>query len=150
MTESEAYASAVGLLARREHSARELAVKLAAKGGDPETVATVIVRLIDERLQSDARYTEAYLRQRSEKGYGPMRIRAELRERGIDDGLIAQEFRRAEAAGEVDWFEVAAVAHAKKYGGRGIEDMKDRAKRTRFLQYRGFGHEQIAAALGHE
>ncbi|MCW8917789.1 MAG: recombination regulator RecX [Gammaproteobacteria bacterium] len=150
VTESDAYASAIGLLARREHSARELLQKLAARGADVETAAAVLARLIHERLQSDARFTEAYLRQRSEKGYGPQRIQAELRERGVEEALIGAQLRQAVEEGEIDWFERAAAAYAKKYGGRPIEDMKERAKRMRFLQYRGFSHEQVAAALKSE
>lgn len=145
--ESEAYAVAVGLLARREHSARELVSKLHSRGFAPEVVDPVLARLAAERLQSDERFAEVYLRQRSEKGYGPERIRAELRERGIDDPLISTRFRQAEDEGEIDWFERAEAAYAKKYGKRPIEDLQERAKRQRFMQYRGFTHEQIAAAI---
>jgi regulatory protein len=145
--ESEAYAAAIGLLARREHAARELAGKLRSRGFDAAVIEQVLARLADERLQSDERYAEVYLRQRGGKGYGPERIRAELRERGIDDALIAANFRRAEEEEGIDWFELAARAYAKKFGNRPIEDMKDRAKRQRFMQYRGFSHEQIAEAI---
>ncbi|MFO7593808.1 MAG: regulatory protein RecX [Pseudomonadota bacterium] len=147
-SEAEAYTVAVGLLARREHSARELAGKLKSRGFADTVVEAVLARLEAERLQSDERFTEAYLRQRSQKGYGPQRIAAELRERGIDDPLISSQFRQAEEEGELDWFELAAAAYRKKYGARPIEDMKDRAKRQRFMQYRGFTHEQIAEAMG--
>jgi regulatory protein len=149
-TESEVYATAVGLLARREHSVKELATKLRARGIGAGLIESVISRLIDERLQSDERFAEVYLRQRSLKGYGPIRIGVELRERGIDDGLISAQLRRAEDEGEIDWFERAAAAYAKKYSGRPIEELKERAKRMRFLQYRGFSHEQIAAAIESE
>jgi regulatory protein len=147
LNESEAYTTAVGLLARREHSARELGGKLHSRGFAPAVVESVLARLVAERLQSDERYAEAYLRQRSGKGYGPERIRAEMRERGVSDSLIAASFRRAEEEGEVDWFELATATYSKKFGGRPIEDMKDKAKRQRFMQYRGFNHEQIAEAI---
>jgi regulatory protein len=146
-SEAEVYAKAVELLARREHSAQELARKLCTRGCDPVLIESVLARLEAERLQSDARYTEVYLRQRSEKGYGPQRIRAELQERGVDERLINEAMRRAEDEGEVDWFERAATVYARKFGGRPVEDLKDRAKRQRFLQYRGFSHEQIAAVV---
>jgi len=145
--ESEAYATALGLLARREHSARELSAKLHSRGFVPEVVEAVLARLAAERLQSDERFAEVYLRQRSDKGYGPERIRVELRERGIDDQLIAARFRQAAEEGEIDWCALAATAYTKKYGGRPAEDIKERAKRQRFMQYRGFTHEQIAAAI---
>jgi len=147
LSEPEAYATAVGLLARREHSARGLAAKLHARGAGAPLIESLLARLIEERLQSDERFAEAYLRQRSDKGYGPLRISAELRERGIADPLISAQLRQAEREGAIDWFERAAVTYAKKYGGRPIADIKERAKRMRFLQYRGFSHEQIAAVL---
>jgi len=145
--ETEAYAVSVGLLVRREHSARELARKLRLRDFESRVIESVLERLAMERLQSDERFTEIYLRQRSEKGYGPQRICAELGERGIDDRLIAARLREAEAEGEIDWFERAETVYTRKYGGRPIEDMKDMAKRLRFMQYRGFTHEQIAAAI---
>jgi regulatory protein len=150
VTESEVYATAVGLLARREHSVRELTVKLGARGVSAVMAAAVINRLIAERLQSDERFAEVYLRQRSDKGYGPLRISAELRERGIADHLVAAQLRRAEEQGEIDWFERAAAAYAKKYGEWPVADIRERAKRMRFMQYRGFTHEQSAAALKSE
>jgi len=150
LTEVDIYATAVGLLARREHSLKELTTKLRSRGAEVALIESVLERLIGERLQSDERYTEAYLRMRSEKGYGPQRIVVELRERGISDALISAQFRQAESSGELDWFERAATAYRKKFGIRPIEDIKERAKRMRFLQYRGFGHEHIAAALEDE
>ena len=145
--ESEAYAVSVGLLARREHSARELAGKLRSRGFEAGVIDSVLERLAAERLQSDERFAEVYLRQRSGKGYGPQRIAAELGERGIDDGLISACFRQAEAEKEIDWFERAEAVYARKFGDRPIEDMKERAKRLRFMQYRGFTQAQIAAAI---
>lgn len=146
-TESEVYATAVGLLARREHSQREFETKLTTRGVMPELIESVLNRLVDERLQSDERFAEAYLRQRSGKGYGPRRIVAELRERGVDDALVSAQFREAVAQGEIDWYERAASVYSKKFGDRPIEDMKERAKRMRFLQYRGFDHDHIAVVL---
>ena len=149
-TESAVYATAIGLLARREHSVKELATKLASREVASGLIESVITRLIDERLQSDERYAEVYIRLRSDKGFGPLRIKVELRERGIDDALIAAQFRQADDEGEIDWFELAAAAYAKKYGAKPIEDIKERAKRMRFMQYRGFDHEQIATAMDNE
>lgn len=150
LNHAEAYALAVGLLARREHSARELTAKLSSRGAPPELCAEVLQRLVAERLQSDERFVEAYLRQRSQKGYGPQRIAAELRERGIDDALIGTGMRQAEEEGEVDWFALAVAAYRKKFGSGRPADIRERAKRQRFMLYRGFSHEQIAEAMGRQ
>ncbi|MDH5785231.1 MAG: recombination regulator RecX [Chromatiales bacterium] len=147
LSEKESYSFAIGLLARREHSARELMIKLDNRGVDREVATRVITQLRAERLQSDERFTEAYLRQRSGKGYGPLRIRMELRERGIDDDLISAQFRRAEEVGELEWFNLASEVYRKKYGDHPVDGVKERAKRLRFMQHRGFDHEQVAAVL---
>ena len=56
-TESGVYATAVGLLARREHSVKELATKLASREVASGLIELVITRRIDERPQSEERDT---------------------------------------------------------------------------------------------
>lgn len=148
LDKSKGYVTSVELLAKREHSAQELVYKLLKRGFSEEVVESVLARLGNENLQSDVRYTEVYIHQRSQKGYGPQRIAAELRERGIDDALIGTAMRQAEEEGEVDWFALAVAAYRKKFGGDGPADIRERARRQRFMLYRGFSHEQIAEAMG--
>ena len=47
----------MGLLARREHSARELSHKLKSRDYDEVSIQAVIESLIDEGLQSDDRFS---------------------------------------------------------------------------------------------
>src|SRR5690554_546207 len=82
--------AALRLLARREHSVAELSRKLLQRGWrEPEAEAT-IARLAAENLQSDQRFAESYARSRAARHYGPLRIRAELAERGIDRDLASR------------------------------------------------------------
>lgn len=126
--------AAMDLLARREHSYRELHRKLCARFIDADLVCTEINRLRDERLQSDERFAEAYLHSRAQRLYGPLRIRLELRERGIDDRLIAQVMQQS----AVDWRANLQRLIVTKFGRAAPRDLKEKAKRLRFLQYRGF------------
>ena len=135
--------AALNLLSRREHCRAELLAKLLARGHEPDAIGPVLDALEDERLLSDARYAESYLRVRSSKGYGPQRIRAELRERGVDTGLIHESMSEAQN----DWFELARQVREKRFGHALPGDFKERAKQMRFLQYRGFDSAQIHAAL---
>ena len=51
---------------------------------------------------------------------------------------------------EVDWFELALSTYVKRYGtGCQVKsmDIKEKAKRMRFMQYRGFTMEQVAYAM---
>ncbi|WJW74736.1 regulatory protein RecX [Thiohalobacter sp. IOR34] len=138
--------TALGLLARREHSRLELGRKLAQRGYPAALVEGVLDALGAEGLQSDSRFAESYVYSRSGRGFGPQRIRAELRERGIDDGLI--EASLADAG--VDWARLAAEAWHKRFAGRPPADYRERARQQRFMLNRGFTHEQIQAVFRNE
>ena len=131
------------LLARREHSRLELHEKLSRRfAGCQELIQSETEKLTAEGLQSDARLAEAYVRARSNRGQGPRKIRMELRQKGISDDLILSAFNEC----ETDWFELAAMASLKKFGAEPATDMKERARRGRFLQQRGFDFEHISEA----
>lgn len=126
--------AAMDLLARREHSRRELRQKLAQRFPDSEHIDSELDRLCSERLQSDARFAESYLHSRAQRLYGPLRIKAELRERGIAEEVIAEVF----AAAHIDWLDNLRKLELGKFGCTPPVDWRERAKRLRFLQYRGF------------
>ena len=131
------------LLARREHSRAELAGKLRARGADPVILETVLDELAAARLQSDARYAEQYMRQRAERGYGPLRIVQELRQRGVADSQVDVALAQTGS----DWMKLAAAVRTKRFGGALPRDIRDRAKQVRFLEYRGFAADQIRQVL---
>lgn len=137
-------AAAIRLLARREHGRVELARKLSV---DFAAAAVLIERVLDqlaaEGLQSDTRFAEVFVASRVRRGQGPQRIRRELTERGIDIELIQHTLTRA----EVDWCALALTVSAQKFGRKSAEDWPERARRARFLQYRGFGADEIQAIL---
>lgn len=142
--EAELREAALRLLARREHSRVELAHKLIRRGWPESGVSAMVEKLAGEGLQSDERYAESYARQRAEKYYGPVRIRAELAERGVDGALIDRVVR----AVEVDWFEQAAAWYERRYGGRPCDDLGEKSRRQQALARRGFAHEHIRELLG--
>ncbi|GAB4290635.1 MAG: recombination regulator RecX [Thiohalomonadaceae bacterium] len=137
--QDDPYPRAIALLAQREHSARELERKLCDKGFPFERVAECIARLQQERLQSDARYAESYVRMRAGKGYGPLRIRAELAERGVADAFMAPPLEEMDG----QWSELAEQARRKRFGNKLPKDFQERARQARFLQYRGFATEHF-------
>ncbi|MEQ8231345.1 MAG: regulatory protein RecX [Gammaproteobacteria bacterium] len=129
-------------LARREHSRRELERKLDARGLDRAAVAAVLDDLAGRGLQDDARFAASYLRSRAEKGFGPRRISAELRERGVDDATV----NTALAAADTDFAALACRVRERKF--RTLpRSLPERAKQTRFLEYRGFESIHIRHAL---
>ena len=135
--------AALELLARREHSRRELTRKLVARGFPDEVVAPVLERLERTGALADARFTDSFVRSRIAKGQGPQRIRAELAQRGIADGEAEGVLRAA----DVDWLVTIRAVRAKRFGPELPRDYTERARQARFLQYRGFDSAQIRAAL---
>ncbi len=113
--------------------------KLRAKGYDPDLIEALIEQLGQEGLQSDTRYADSYLYSRTQKGYGPVRLRQELKERGVDDTTIENSLENL----EIDWTERLTEVRKKKFGETIPKDYKEQAKESRFLQYRGFTSEQI-------
>ncbi len=129
--------AAMDLLARREHTRVELKRKLLKRFDDAELIDEQLARLVDENLQSDARYAESFVRQRFDRGHGPLRIRQEMRQRGIQD----DEIESAMLADEFDWHESAQRVLERKFGPAPPADIKEKARRVRFMQYRGFSAE---------
>ncbi len=136
--------AALRLLARREHAFVELVRKLERKGWPAVHVPSVVQDLADAGLQSDERFAEVYVRSRAEKAYGPLRIRAELSERGIDRALV----ERAMAELEVDWLAQAAKWYGRRYGDVPVTDLKEKSRRQQALARRGFAGEHIRELLG--
>lgn len=133
------------LLARREHSFQELNTKLKRRFRDnPDLIVQELQKLSEQRLQSDSRMVEAFVRSRINKGQGSIKIRAELRNRGIADNLIEKGILDA----EVDWFALIERVTERKFGNSKVVDLREKARRARFLQQRGFSFEQISAVLG--
>ncbi len=134
---------ALDLLARREHSLAELRAKLAARGFPAEEVEGVVTALADKGLASNSRFLESFIASRIRKGQGPIRIRAELRQRGIDGATADAALAEAH-----DWRALARDVRTTRFGAEPPADIRDRARQARFLEYRGFTAEQIRASFG--
>lgn len=140
----------MNLLARREHSRHELADKLSTRyrqmepsaGSKPfnEVLEQVLDRLQADGLLSDARFAEAYVRSRIQRGFGPLSIRYDLRQRGVDAELI-----QAWLPEDNDfWLEHLDQVLRRKYDEADLASREPRIlqKLQRFVVSRGFssGH----------
>ncbi|EPC02826.1 hypothetical protein L861_23735 [Litchfieldella anticariensis FP35 = DSM 16096] len=150
MLESQAspYNDAIRLLARREYSRAELEARLMAKGYDDEDVAACLERLAEEKLQSDARFSEHFIRSRVGRGQGPLKILAELGNRGIAGEFARSALAEYEASEAVDWYWLACDTLSRRFSSPG-DSPRERARRERFLAGRGFDFEQVRHALSH-
>ena len=131
------------LLARREHSRRELAAKLERRFSE-EDLPEILDGLERDGLLSDRRFCESYTRMRSEAGFGPLRLRAELRQRGVAEGLIDEIWNEL----PLDWWHILSRLNDKKYRGQVCADRREAARRARFFQQRGFPPSLISDLLG--
>ena len=136
-------ATAMNLLARREHSTQELRDKLLTRGFADDEIVPALQTLSREGLLSDERFTESFIHSRMERGSGPVKIRAELRQRGVTDEVIANWLDERDRV----WLERAEAVRCKKFGSALPVDYKEKARQARFLQYRGFSAEQTRQVL---
>ena len=136
-------AKGMRLLAMREHSIKEINDKLSAKALSKETVVAVLDELIENNYVSDERFAESYVRSRANRGFGPIKIRMELKNKGISNQLITEYLDMDSAI----WLDNARNQYLKKYGDEAISDYNTWTKRARFMQSRGFTAEHIQVSL---
>jgi len=131
---------ALDLLARREHSRAELRNKLLhGFRNEEQSIDSILDKLENENLLSDQRFTEMYIRGRVAKSIGPIRIISELRQKGVDASLA--ELVLADLG--MEWCAALKALSLQKYGETAAQDDKERAKRIRFFQYKGYPPELI-------
>ncbi len=113
--------------------------KLQKRDFDEAEIAQAIAELQQGGWLSDERFAEAYIRMRQLKGFGPIRIAMELNERGVKEAIVETFLN----TNDESWQQTLLQQYQKKYKNKAIEDYNDKAKRIRFLQYRGFPLDQI-------
>ena len=142
---NELRAFAYRLLGRREYSVFELRQRLLQKwsgiGEIDVLVEELLEALVDENLLSDERFAESFVRLRVARHQGPLKIRAALRQKGIDDRLASVELDARSGS----WSELAAEWLSRQHAGP--VDFDTRKKLYRRLVNRGFSHDQAMAAI---
>lgn len=128
----------IRLLTRREHSRRQLQEKLAQRGYPSSQTLPIIDELAAKDWQSDLRFGQSYARHRIKQGIGPVKITAELYQRGV----VGIDLQPILADIADDWQEVMVQTYRKKYQTP-AQNKRQQASRMRFLQQRGFADEMI-------
>ena len=141
-TFSDALAQAMRLLSQREHGRAELLAKLTARGLDAEIAGQILDSLSADGLQSEERFAAALVRRRIGRGYGPVYIRGELRERKVNDEVADAEMNQTDEF----WLQLAMQALAQKFAS-GSKRGNDYNTRARFLARRGFPADIVYRAL---
>ena len=134
---------AMDFLARREYGREELIGRLKAGGFDAVIAEDAVARLAEEGLQDDVRFAGNFASAKLGRGTGPLRIRQALIEKGLRESVADDALDELDA----DWDQQAREVRLKKFGEDIPSDFKEKARQMRFLQYRGFDHDQIRAAM---
>lgn len=129
----------VGLLSRREYSAKELTSKCRTRF-TPEAIEEALAKLKDMKYQSDERYASMLVRSVEFGHYGPQRLKAKASQKGIDRELID------ESINEVDWDSHALKTLVKRYGDKPLA-FAERNKALAYLSRRGFDYDTCLRAL---
>lgn len=125
-------ARALNFLSRREHSEQELRKKLLPYVENPSDLDEVIDELKKNKWQSDERFVDSYVRQRSQK-LGAQKVLEELRQRGVDGEVVKHLRDELGATEQVRAWQV----WSKRYSEIPV-DPKERARQVRYLASRGF------------
>ncbi|MCG5548675.1 regulatory protein RecX [Halorhodospira halochloris] len=139
---------AVRLLARREHTRRELDDKLTRRGFSSAVREQIVAEALEQGWLDEQRFAEAFVRSRVERGQGPLRLRSEMLQRGLPEELIDQAIEEYVDEHQLDWRELADQVRRKRFGDNSPQQRREMQRQAQFLQRRGFTTEQTRAAIG--
>jgi regulatory protein len=141
------FQAALSFLARRDYFRRELAQRLAKKGYDEDEIAGAIERVQQLGYLDDERLARRFAELRAaSRGWGPNRLVAELRRRGVAEGIARsaaqlQEETHAEALS-------VALRRAENRAAEGWWKLHDkRARMVSSLIRRGFQADEASTAI---
>ena len=100
--------------------------------------------LVADRYVDDARYAEAYAREKASiQGWGPIKIRFQLRGKGIPEDIITGALAEVEPEKADDRLQRLLAAKARSLQG----DPQFRLKLLKFGLSRGYPYEAVEAAV---
>lgn len=141
-----AFNSALSSLDYRDHSEKEIRAKLLRKH-DAEYVDEAVEKLIELDLVNDERYAENYARELFErKKFGKMRIKAELRAKGISAETANSAVEALFEDEEPDNIQRIVDIIGKRYYNR-MNDEVGRKKVFSALQRMGYSFSDIREAM---
>ena len=131
--------------ARMEYCVSDVRRKaLKALEGDAEAAERIVASLVRDRFVDDRRYAAAFAREKAVlQGWGVVKIRFQLRGKGISDEIITealQEIDPAKAASKLDKLAADRYRLLK-------DDPQCRLKLLKALLSRGYGYDEVEAAV---
>jgi regulatory protein len=140
------YVLALGWLARRELTEKQIRQRLTRRSLEPDAIDEAVARLKAERALDDARVAGAFARTAVRlKGRGPMRLERDLQALGIERGAARAAVR--EVLADTDEQTLARQALARRWRRADRPEPADAARLYRALLRQGFGPSAARAAL---
>jgi regulatory protein len=112
--------------------------------GDASEAARLVEELIRDRYVDDARYAQAFAREKASlQGWGPVKIRFQLRAKGVSDAVITAALEEIDDASADARLQRLLAAKARTLEG----DPQFRLKLIKFGLSRGYEYSQVEDAL---
>lgn len=94
--ESKALNTVLQLLSRRSYAIGEIEQKLHQRGYAPATIAKIIAYCLERNYLNDHEYAQRWINNRLRfKPTGRIRLKQELKSKGIDEAIIEQELKNS-------------------------------------------------------
>ncbi len=113
--------------------------------GDAAAAESVVEQLVKERYVDDARYAAAFAREKASlQGWGPVKIRFQLRGKGIPEEAVQAALQEIDADKAADKLDRLLAARYRSLQG----DPQCRLKLLKFALSRGYEYDEVEAAIG--
>lgn len=143
----EALKRAFKFLSYRARSELEIRLKLTQLGFSQKITETTLEKLRSLNLLNDETFARGWAREKGEvRGYGPLRVERELRQKGVAQSLIGRIVQ--ETFGQQETKERAKKLLEKRFRGKDLSDRKTLHRAIAFLQRRGYRNWVIAELVG--
>jgi regulatory protein len=142
----KAYNNAINYLAHKMRTEKEVYSYLKEKKLEEAAISEVIIRLKEQGYLNDAEYADAYVRtQISTTNKGSYVVRMELKERGVDEALIADAMEQFTQEQQFEKAKLLAEKYARKYSSESERVLKQ--KLDAMLRRKGYQTDAIQFAL---
>lgn len=112
--------------------------------GDEAAASSVVEDLVKDRYVDDARYSVAFAREKASlQGWGPVKIRFQLRGKGISEAVIDAALEEVDAGKAADKLDRLLAARARQLAG----DPQGRLKILKYALGRGYAYDEVEQAL---
>lgn len=140
---SKAKEKAFDITARKLVTEKELRQKLCDKGYDKMICDIVIDMMCEYNYIDDYNYCTSFFEHAKSKGWGIMKIRSELRKKGVSDEILSEALEEFEDSPEDRIYEILE----RRFDADDLKDFKEKQRAVRFFASRGFGFDSINGAI---